>query len=674
MNNRVHKLSRTILTLPRYAKRLFAIITDAALCVIAFWIAYFLRLDQFIILRGNMLLLSIIIVIIAIPIFWSFGLYRTMFRYSGKSSIVSISFAIFVYGMIFFSIVTIFGISGVPRSIGIIQPLVLFFAIASSRLCVRYLLGDIYQNKEKISSLPKALIYGAGSAGRQLASSLDNSYEMKVVGFVDDDELLHDQILQGKIIYPPADLSQIIPLKEVTHILLAIPSVRRSKRIDILKKINKNKVIVRTLPSVTDLVEGRVTTSDIRDLDVEDILNRETVIPNNQLLTKNINSKVVLVTGAGGSIGSELCRQIIKLNPQTLILVELSELALYQIYAELEDIKIKHKINNQIKIIPLMASVQDELRMTEIIKTFKPNTLYHAAAYKHVSIVEENIFEGIKNNVFGTLNTAKIAIANDVSDYVLISSDKAVRPTNIMGASKRLAELCLQALFNNNSNKNKIKLCMVRFGNVLESSGSVIPKFKKQIRDGGPITLTHEEVTRYFMTIPEAAQLVIQAGAMAEGADVFVLDMGDPVKIKDLAKKIITLSGLTLKDKENPDGDIKIKVIGLRPGEKLYEELLLGDNPEQTKHPKIKRAKDPLIPWSQLSHYLRELRELIQDGKIKETQEFLKEILKDYKSNSEIVDQIFKQKIRFNQIKSTKKASIKNLENITQKVVKIIRD
>ena len=667
MQNIILKISRTLLTLPRYVKRLAAVICDIVLCVIALWFAYYLRLDEFMSLRGNTFLVTIITITIAIPVFWLSGLYQTMFRYSGKSSIIAISFAIFIYGLLFFSIITIYGISSVPRSIGIIQPLVLFFAIALSRLSIRFLLGETYQSKETASPSPNALVYGAGSAGRQLVSSLDNNYEMRVAGFIDDNELLHGQILQGKTIFSPADLSQIIPLKEVTHVLLALPTINRSKRAEIIKKINKNKVTVRTLPSVTDLVEGKVTTSDIRDLEVEDILERDTILPNQQLLAKNINSKVVLVTGAGGSIGSELCRQIIKLNPQKILLMELSEFALYQIHAELEELKFKTKTNDQIKIIPLIASAQDELRIEEIIKTFKPNTIYHAAAYKHVSIVEENIFEGIKNNVFGTLNTAKIAIANNVSDYVLISSDKAVRPTNIMGATKRLAELCLQALFDDSSKMNKTKLCMVRFGNVLDSSGSVIPKFKKQIRDGGPITLTHEEVTRYFMTIPEAAQLVIQAGAMAYGGDVFVLDMGEPVKIKDLAKKIILLSGLSLKDKNNPDGDIKIDIIGLRPGEKLYEELLLGDDPKETEHPKIKRAEDPLIPWSQLEHHLKKLKELIQDGKIKETSSFLQKIVKDYKSNGEIVDQIFKEKKNFNFSQSSENTSFKNLDNIRKR-------
>ena len=669
MQNITHKFSKILLTLPRYVKRLAAVICDVALCVIALWIAYYLRLEEFMNLTDSIFLVSIITITVAIPIFWLSGLYQTMFRHSGKFSIITISFAIFIYGLLFFSIITVYGLSGVPRSIGIIQPLVLFFAIVSSRLCIRFLLGDIFQNKETVSSLLKVLVYGAGSAGRQLVSAIGNNYEMRVVGFIDDDELLHGQILLGKTIYSPADLSQIIPLKEVTHILLALPSINRSKKTEILKELNKYKIIIRTLPSVTDLVEGRVGISDLRDLEVKDLLSRDTIPPDQQLLAKNINSKVVLVTGAGGSIGSELCRQIIKLKPQKILLVELSEFALYKIHVELKEIKFKLKIDNQIKIIPLIASVQDELRITEIIKTFKPNTLYHAAAYKHVSIVEENIFEGIKNNVFGTLNTAKIAIANDVSDYVLISSDKAVRPTNIMGASKRLAELCLQALFDDNSNRNKTKLCMVRFGNVLDSSGSVIPKFKKQIHEGGPITLTHEDVTRYFMTIPEAAQLVIQAGAMSYGADVFVLDMGEPVKIKDLAKKLILLSGLTVKDKKNPDGDIEIDVIGLQPGEKLHEELLLGDDAEETKHPKIKRAKDPLIPWHQLEHYLKKLKELIQDGKIKETSNLLQKIVKDSKFSDEIVDQIFKEKEHLNHIQSLENTSFKSPKNISKKLI-----
>jgi FlaA1/EpsC-like NDP-sugar epimerase len=391
---------------------------------------------------------------------------------------------------------------------------------------------------------------------------------------------------------------------------------------------------VQTLPTVADIIQGRVNLSDIKDLDVDDILNRDQVLPDSELLSKNITSKVALVTGAGGSIGSELARQITKLNPQKLLLLELNEFALYKIY---EELKI---INKNLKIIPLLVNVQDQTKVNEIFKTFKVDTVYHAAAYKHVPLVEENISESIKNNVFATLAVAKAALFNSVENFVLISSDKAVRPTNIMGASKRLAELCVQGLYKNEKN-NKTKMSIVRFGNVLESSGSVIPKFKKQIKDGGPITLTHPDVTRYFMTLTEASQLVIQAGAMSEDCDVFVLDMGESVKIKDLIYRIVKLSGLSVNDENNKEGDIEIKIIGLRPGEKLYEELLLGDNPQKTQHPKIQKAQDPFIPFNQLEIDLNTLKTLLDHNKVLEVKELLTKTVKTYQSNTAIVDHVY---------------------------------
>jgi FlaA1/EpsC-like NDP-sugar epimerase len=539
-------LVKQILNLPRYAKQVLAIFSDSALCVIATWIAFYLRLDKAVVLQGNSLWAAIISIVLAITVFWFSGLYKTIFRYSGKSVIITISIAISIYGLLYFSIITVYSISGVPRSIGIIQTLVLFFLISGSRLGTRYLLGLSQNIKKSNLTTPVALVYGAGNAGRQIVNALDSSKKMKVVGFIDDDPLLHGQILNGHTIYSSEDLKNLINLKKATHILLALPSLNRNTRNKILKKINKYKVITSTLPSISDLTEGKISLSDIRELDIGDILGREEISPNNKLLNQNVRSKVVLVTGAGGSIGSELCKQILKLCPLKLILVEINEYALYKIHQELEETREKAGHNlKKVQIIPLLSSIQNEKRMRHVIKTYMPNTIYHAAAYKHVPLVEENICEGVRNNVLGTLNIAKIAIEQKVSNFVLISSDKAVYPTNIMGASKRLAEICLQALYEDTKNIG-IKLCLVRFGNVLDSSGSIIPRIKKQIKDGGPITLTHLDVTRYFMTIPEAAQLVIQAGAMSKGADVFLLEMGEPVKILDLMKRVIFLSGLSL--------------------------------------------------------------------------------------------------------------------------------
>jgi FlaA1/EpsC-like NDP-sugar epimerase len=417
-------------------------------------------------------------------------------------------------------------------------------------------------------------------------------------------------------------------------VLLALPLINRFKRNQILEKLRPYKLAIQTLPSVTDIIDGKVTMSDIRELDINDILDREPVAPKEELLLKYINNQVVLVTGAGGSIGSELCRQIARYKPKALILCELNEFYLYKIYEELI------AINQKIKIVPLLANVQDENKMNEILQTFNVETIYHAAAYKHVPLVEANICEGILNNVFGTYAVVKAAIKQQVLNFVLISSDKAVRPTNIMGASKRLAELCVQALYHEQPS-HKMNMSVVRFGNVLESSGSVIPKFKQQIKQGGPITLTHPEVTRYFMTITEAAQLVIQAGALSNNCDVFVLDMGKSIKIKDLIYRMTQLSGLSVKDEENLEGDIEIKVVGLRAGEKLFEELLLGDNPQPTIHEKIKKAQDPFIPFNQLEKDLNALQSLLVTHKVAEVKAMLEKIIDTYQSEYKIVDYLY---------------------------------
>jgi FlaA1/EpsC-like NDP-sugar epimerase len=637
---KIHTASKSILNLPRFAKQIIAVIVDLSLCVLSTWFAFYLRLDQFISIQGVALTAVMVSVALALPVFWLLGLYRTIFRYSGLSIMFSISIALLVYGFLYFSVFGVYAVAGIPRSIGILQPMLLFFALVSSRLFVKYIFGDNYLFKKKSQFLKKALVYGAGSAGRQLVSALTNSNELEVVGFLDDDDRLHGQVLQDQEIYSPLKIADLIKSKEASLVLLALPSISRSRRNDILKNLSNYPLQVQTLPTVADIIQGRVSLSDIKDLDVDDILNRDQVLPDSELLSKNITSKVVLVTGAGGSIGSELVRQIAKQNPQKLLLLELNEFALYKIY---EELKI---VNENLKIIPLLVNVQDQAKVNEIFKTFKVDTVYHAAAYKHVPLVEENISESIKNNVFATLAVVKAALFNSVENFVLISSDKAVRPTNIMGASKRLAELCVQGLYQNEKN-NKTKMSIVRFGNVLESSGSVIPKFKKQIKDGGPITLTHPDVTRYFMTLTEASQLVIQAGAMSEDCDVFVLDMGESVKIKDLIYRIVKLSGLSVNDENNKEGDIEIKIIGLRPGEKLYEELLLGDNPQKTQHPKIQKAQDPFIPFNQLEIDLNTLKTLLDNNKVLEVKELLTKIVKTYQSNSVIVDYLYIEQSKF---------------------------
>ncbi len=627
------EFTKSILSLPRYSKITIAIITDICLCIFCTWLAFVIRLEEIILFKDINFFPSIISIIIAIPIFWICGIYKTIFRFAGLSIIFTVTFSIFLYGFLFFLVIGVYGIEEVPRSIAIIQPMLLFFAITSSRLIVKYLLTLNFKSY-KNSNKQNILIYGAGEAGRQLLITLENNIEFKVVGFLDDNNQLHNQTILNHIVYSPSKLEKLIQSKDITFIFLALPSIGRNKRNQILETLNKYKITVKTLPSISEIVDGTITISDIKDLNIDDLLSRNEIKPDTKLLNKNIHKQTVLVTGAGGSIGSEICRQIIRLDPNKLILVELNEFALYSIQEELK------KINKNISITALLANTQDQSNLEKIFETFKVNTVYHAAAYKHVPLVEENVCEGVKNNVFSTLAVANASIKKNISTFVLISSDKAVRPTNMMGASKRLSELCIQAIFNDNKSA-QTNFSIVRFGNVLESSGSVIPKFTKQIKEGGPITLRHKDVSRYFMTVIEAAQLVIQAGAMGKNAEVFVLDMGNSIKIKDIIEKMIKLSGLTIKDTQNPTGDIEIKITGLKPGEKLHEELLIGDNPQKTNHPKIQKASDPYILFDQLNEYLTKLKFLIANNDANEVKNYLHNFIKSYVPNTDIVDRIY---------------------------------
>jgi FlaA1/EpsC-like NDP-sugar epimerase len=649
---------KNIINLPRYAKRIIAIIIDLGLCIVCTWLAFYLRLEEFIKINDVTILSVLISILLAIPIFWLTGLYKTMVRFAGSSIILTVTIAIFAYSLLYFAVIAIYGIQGIPRSIGILQPVLLFLGILSSRIIINNLFIHSLNFRNPIKK-KNILIYGAGSAGRQLLTSLENNLEMKVVGFLDDNSQFHKQTILGQTVYDPLKVDVLINKKNIDLVLLALPSITRQRRNHIIDGLNKYKLTVKTLPSVQDIVDGKISVSDIKDLTIEDLLSREQVQPNFELLAKNIKSKVVLVTGAGGSIGSEISRQIIKIQPKKLLLLESNEYALYKINEELKS------INKNFEIIPLLINIQNSSRIEEVFKTFIVDTVYHAAAYKHVPLVEENICESIKNNVFGTLIISKIAIKYNVVNFVLISSDKAVRSTNVMGASKRLAEICIQSLHEHHQSKKTI-FAIVRFGNVLESSGSVIPKFKKQIKEGGPITLTHPEVTRYFMTITEASQLVIQAGAMAEKCEVFVLDMGKSVKIKDLIHKMIKLSGLSIKDSKNLDGDIEIKIVGLRTGEKLYEELLIGDNPQKTYHKKIQKAQDPFIPFSKLKIDLDNMSALLDENKVAEVKDMITKLVPSYQSNSKIVDHIYEEKLDLkNDLKSS--SIIENHEN---KVIK----
>ena len=648
--------SKNIVNLPRYTKRIIAIIIDVGLCIICTWLAFFLRLEKFIQINDVTILAVFISVLIAIPIFWLMGLYKTIFRFAGSSIIFTVFIATFAYALLYFAVISIYGIKGIPRSIGIIQPILLFLSISGSRISIKLI---FLTNLKKSKNKTRVLIYGAGSAGRQLLTSLENNLEMKVAGFLDDDPQFHRQIILGQTVYDPLNISRLIVKKNIHLVLLALPSITRKRRNQIINNLNKHKITVKTLPSIQDLVHGKVSVSDIKDLTIDDLLNRDQVEPNLELLSKNIKSKTVMVTGAGGSIGSEISRQIIKLKPKKLILIELSEFSLYKINEELKD------LNESIKIIPLLLNIQNKSKVEEVFKNFNIDTVYHAAAYKHVPLVEENICESVKNNVFGSFIVIELALKYKINNFVLISTDKAVRSTNVMGATKRLAEICAQSLYHNQNLESKFAI--VRFGNVLESSGSVIPKFKKQIKQGGPVTLTDPNVTRYFMTITEASQLVIQAGAMAEKCEVFVLDMGESIKIQDLIEKMIKLSGLSIKDSNNLDGDIEIKLTGLRPGEKLYEELLIGHKPLKTYHEKIQKAQDPFITFNKLKIDLDNLSNLIEENKVEEVKNTLSDLIPSYKSNSKIVDHFHEQQSNLkNDLQSHK---ILNIEE--NKVIKI---
>jgi FlaA1/EpsC-like NDP-sugar epimerase len=650
------KIRKSLLASPRMIKQALALVNDVITCAIAVQLAMDFRLETHSSWGFQHTWLFFTGLALFIPIFIGMGLYRAIFRFAGLQVIFSLNKAMAVYALLYASVFTVIGLYDVPRSVGLLQPLIFGLGIISSRLFVRYWLGG-FGRTNLLGSTPRALIYGAGSAGRQLAGGLLNSSDVKIIGYVDDDDRLHGHNLNGLNIYNPHELARIVQSKQITQIFLAIPSVTQRRRNEVINELLPLRVQVRTLPGLADLASGKVTVSDLRELNIEDLLGRDPVVPNPLMLTKNISGKLVMVTGAGGSIGSELCRQIFKLQPSCLLLVELSEFALYEIHRELEAaihemaLSLSEDLVGPMpvslpKLVPLLANVRDAHRMAQIFRTWRPSTVYHAAAYKHVPLVEHNPAEGVKNNMQGTLVTATQAALYGVSDFVLVSTDKAVRPTNIMGTTKRLAEMVLQAKAASQALKfgeepSKIRFSMVRFGNVLGSSGSVVPLFRKQIAEGGPITLTDERMTRYFMTITEAAQLVIQAAAMATGGDVFVLDMGQPVKILDLAKRMVELSGLTVLDASNPMGDIEIQVTGLRPGEKLFEELLIGDNPLPTSHPRIMKAHEEFLPWDELESKLNILNRALESNNVPAIRTLLKELVPGYQPESEVVDWVW---------------------------------
>lgn len=656
-------LKKWLLALPRRYKRLLQVFADVVLVWVSLWLAFVVRLgfDHAVDPLGGHRWLFIMAPLIAVPLFIRFGMYRAVMRYVGKEVLVAITQAVSISALVFALAIYWFqGDALVPRSLVINYWWLSILTIGGLRLVMRqYFLGDWLEAvpnmpfiKQQDDSLPRVAIYGAGSAGNQLLAALRMGKSMRPVAFIDDDDNIATRTIAGLKVYKPKHIEEMLRVTGAKQVLLAVPSASRARRREILAQLESYPVHVRTVPGFMDLASGRVKVNDLQEVDIADLLGRDVVTPNQALFERCIKEQVVMVTGAGGSIGSELCRQILASGATTLILFEHSEFNLYNIQQELER-RIKHEAL-RVQLVPILGSIRNKKHLLEVMQAWQVDTLYHAAAYKHVPIVEQNIAAGIRNNVMGTLYTAQAAIRANVQNFVLISTDKAVRPTNVMGATKRLAEMVLQAL----SREQQVRLCdeddcrsyvnntrftMVRFGNVLGSSGSVIPLFREQIKRGGPVTVTHPKMTRYFMTIPEASQLVIQAGSLGQGGDVFVLDMGEPVTILDMAEKMIRLTGLTVRSETEPNGEIAIEFTGLRPGEKLYEELLIGDNVSPTEHEMIMRADEELLLWAELCGVLQRLKHLADQGDCVSIRQLLRETVCGYSPQGEIVDLLYNQ-------------------------------
>ena len=612
-------------------------LVDSFVIVFILLASFSIRLGYWYLPNNDLVLVIFGAPFIAIIIFIKFGLYRAMTRYASFDVLRSIFQAVSLYALVWGVIGFMSAVDGIPRSVILINWIFLLLAVGSIRIAANWVLtkGIVLKNNFQLEvNRKRVLVYGAGEAGIQLVGALKYSFEYEPIGFIDDSKLLQDNNIGGLNVYSPNSISDVINNLKVDEVFIAIPSTSRSRRQNIINAFKSYSVIVRILPSLSDLAGGKISVNDLREVSINDLLGRDPVPPNKALLSKNITDKVVVVTGAGGSIGSELSRQILLLKPKILILYEINELALYNLEKDLT------KMDSQkIAIYPILGDIKNKNRLTKVFKYFKVNSIYHAAAYKHVPMVEFNNTEGVDNNIFGTLCCAQAAIDVGVETFVLISTDKAVHPTNTMGATKRCAELILQALSEKYSGT---KFTMVRFGNVLDSSGSVIPLFKKQIKEGGPVTVTDKDIIRYFMTISEAVELIIQAGAMGKGGDVFVLDMGKPVSIDDLAKKMIGLSGLKIKNKSNPDGDIEIKYTGLRPGEKLFEELLIGDNTSHTANRFVMRAKEDMLSWNELKPILDSLKNEVHKCNQEKIRKLLIQLVPGFKPQCEIVDILYK--------------------------------
>lgn len=658
------KLRAGLLALPRRYKRALQVVVDLLLVWLALWLSFIVRLgiDD----PGSPIFdhpwLFLAAPVIAIPIFIRFGMYRAVMRYFGNDALMVIVKAVGLSSLLLALVVYWYSNHAtlVPRSIIFNYWWLSLVMLGGLRLLMRhYFMRDWFSAVQHVpfakpdDGLPRVAIYGAGAAGNQLLAALRMGRTMRPVAFIDDDPDIAGRVISGLHVYKPQSIQRVINESGVQEVLMAIPSSTRARRREILSYLEGFPLHVRSVPGLMDLASGRVKVDDIQEVDIADLLGRDAVPPQGGLLERCVTGKVVMVTGAGGSIGSELCRQIMSLRPTTLLLFEHGEFNLYTILNELEQRGHRGALN--VALLPILGSVRDPGKLLHVMKTWRVDTVYHAAAYKHVPMVEHNIAEGVLNNVIGTLNSAQAALQAGVANFVLISTDKAVRPTNVMGSSKRLAEMILQALSResslvplydtqNISHINSTRFTMVRFGNVLGSSGSVIPLFRQQIKGGGPLTVTHPKITRYFMTIPEAAQLVIQAGSMGQGGDVFVLDMGEPIKIVELAEKMVHLSGLSIRTERNPLGDIAIEFTGLRPGEKLYEELLIGDNVEATQHPMIMRANEDCLTWDMLKERLVLLLAAVSADDYARVRLLLRETVSGYSPDGEIVDWIYQKR------------------------------
>jgi FlaA1/EpsC-like NDP-sugar epimerase len=644
---RVPAVAEALVALPRSAKRAIMLVADALAIPVALWAAMVLKFDRFDPPIERYPTYFLVAASSALAVFAALGLYRAVIRFMGPRAMVFVVAGVTLSALIIVGYDWLDPTAQLPLSALAIYWALALLYVVGSRFFVRYLFSRTRNGKPPA----RVAIYGAGDAGARLSSVLMGGPHFEPVVFVDDKKASQGSSINGLRVRDPRDLPVLIPQQGIERILLAMPSASRRRRREILTSLEPLGIHVQSLPDLSDIIAGKASIDELRDVDVGDLLGRDAVPPNPKLFESCIRNKCVMVTGAGGSIGSELCRQIMRLGPRRLVLFEMSELALYNIQRELEELSSRE--GSTVEILPLLGNAHHRHRVREVISTCGVQTIYHAAAYKHVPIVEHNVVEGIHNNVISTWYTAEAALESGVETFVLISTDKAVNPANVMGATKRLAELVLQAL---QERSNTTRFCMVRFGNVLASSGSVVPLFREQIRRGGPVTVTHPDVIRYFMTIPEAAQLVIQAGSMAKGGDVFVLDMGRPVRIDDLARRMISLMGLTVRDASNPDGDIEIEYTGLRTAEKLFEELLIGTNVTGTDHPMIMRAMEHSLPWQRMQQLLNELLIALASFDCRRSLALLAESVAEYHATHAINDYVWTRKVLPPAIEGTKVA------------------